>query len=200
MLLYGASGHAKVVIDCLESQNINITAIFDDDLNKKALLSYDVIGKYSEHLFPDDEIIISIGDNGIRKKVSEVIKHKFGNARHISASVSKNVNIGLGTVIFHKSILQSSVQVGKHVIINTAASIDHDCIIEDFVHISPNATLCGNVSVGEGTHIGAGAVIIPNIKIGKWAMVGAGSIVTKDVPDYSVVVGNPARKIKTINK
>ena len=96
--------------------------------------------------------------------------------------------------------MQSSVKIGKHVIINTAASIDHDCIVEDFAHVSPNATLSGNVKVGEGSHIGAGAVIIPNITIGKWAMIGAGSDVTKNVPDYSVVVGNPARKIKTLNK
>ena len=200
MILYGASGHAKVVIDCLESQKEIVTGIFDDDLSKKDLLNYNVIGKYSDHLFLDEELIISIGDNEIRKKVSKVITHKFGMVVHVSATISKNVSIGDGTVVFHNSILQSSVKAGKHVIINTAASVDHDCKIDDFVHISPNATLCGNISIGEGTHIGAGAVIIPNIKIGKWAIIGAGAVVTKDVEDYAVVVGNPARKIKTLTK
>jgi len=198
MLLYGASGHAKVVLDCLESETKEIEGIFDDDISKKRLLGYQVLGKYDSNKFSGEEIIISIGDNGIRKKVTEIVKHKFGNTQHGSATISKNVSIKEGTVIFHKAILQSSVKVGKHVIINTAASIDHDCLIEDFVHVSPNATLCGNVKIGVGTHVGAGAVIIPNITIGKWSMIGAGSVVTKDVPDYSIVVGNPARKIKTI--
>lgn len=197
MLLYGASGHGKVIIDCLESQNEEIIGLFDDNENLKELLSYKVLGKYDEKEYKNEKIIISIGNNEIRKEVSKIIKHKFGKVVHSSASVCQNVKIGSGTAIFHKSILQSSVKIGNHVIVNTAASIDHDCRIGNFVHISPNATLCGNVSVGEGTHIGAGAVIIPNIKIGKWCMVGAGSVVTKDVQDYSVVVGNPARKIKT---
>ncbi len=200
MLLYGSSGHAKVILDCLESQSINISGIFDDDETKDKLLDYKVIGKYSANLFNDEKIIISIGDNEIRKNVTEKIKHKFGSAIHSSSSICKNVKIGDGTVVFHKSILQSSVIVGKHVIVNTAASIDHDCLLEDFVHISPNATLCGNVSVGEGTHIGAGAVILPNIKIGKWTVIGAGSVVTKDVTDNTIVVGNPARKIKSLTK
>ena len=197
MLLYGASGHGKVIIDCLESQGLEIIGIFDDDANKVELLNYQVIGKYNAEMFSNEKLIISIGDNQIRKKVSEIIKHKFGSAIHISSTVSKHVEIGEGTVVFHKAVLQSSTKVGKHVIINTAASIDHDCVIDNFAHISPNATLCGNVKIGEGTHIGAGAVIIPNRTIGKWCLIGAGTVVTKDVADYSVVVGNPARKIKT---
>ncbi len=81
----------------------------------------------------------------------------------------------------------------NYVIINTGASVDHDNIIGDYCHISPQATLCGNVSVGEGTHIGAGAVVIPGIKIGKWAVIGAGSVIVRDVPDYAVVMGNPGK-------
>ncbi len=197
MLLFGASGHCKVIIDCLESEGQNISGIFDDDPVKNELLGYKVLGKYNSSVLSNEKIIISIGDNKTRKKIVDYVEHSFGKAIHNSVSISKNVKIDEGTVVFHKSILQSSVEVGKHVIINTAASIDHDCTIGDFVHISPNATLCGNVKIGEGTHIGAGAVIIPNIKIGKWSMIGAGSVVTKDVPDNIVVVGNPARKIKT---
>ena len=75
--------------------------------------------------------------------------------------------------------------------------MDHDCSLEDFVHICPHATLCGNVSVGEGTQIGAGATVIQGIKIGKWCMIGAGAVIIEDVPDYSVVVGVPGKVIKT---
>ena len=95
-------------------------------------------------------------------------------------------------------VLQSGTKIGKHCIINTKASIDHDCIIDDFVHISPSVTLCGNIVVGEGTHVGAAATIIPNIKIGKWCVIGAGAVITKDVPDHSLVVGVPGKIIKSL--
>jgi acetyltransferase EpsM len=68
--------------------------------------------------------------------------------------------------------------------------------VEDFVHISPNAALAGNVKVGEGTQIGIGACVMQNIRIGKWAIIGAGAVIIRDVPDYAVVVGNPGRVIK----
>lgn len=197
MLLYGASGHAKVIIDCLESHNLSVTGIFDDDLTKKELMDFKVLGAYNPNYMPEEQIIISIGENDIRKKLANKVQHKFGSVKHITSTISKNVLIGEGSVIFHKTILQSSVTVGQHVIINTAASVDHDCIIEDFVHISPNATICGSVSIGEGTHIGAAAVILPNLTIGKWCKIGAGSVIIKDVPDNSVVVGNPGKIIKT---
>jgi len=82
------------------------------------------------------------------------------------------------------------------VIINTNASVDHDCKIHDFAHISPQVGLAGGVEIGEGTHIGIGACIIQNITIGKWATIGAGTVVLKNVPDYAVVVGNPGKIIK----
>ena len=81
-------------------------------------------------------------------------------------------------------------------IINTGAQVDHDCAIANFVHIAPGATLCGNVAVGEGALIGAGAVILPGKRIGDWAIVGAGAVVTRDVPNFAVVAGNPAKVIK----
>lgn len=199
MLLYGASGHAKVIIDCLEASKVSIDGIFDDDLNKKYLLTYDVLGTYDDCLLRNKEIIISIGDNQIRKKKSNEIVHRFGKVVHPTAIIQQNVLIGEGSVIFHHAIIQSSTQIGNHVIVNTKASIDHDCIIENYVHIAPSATLCGGIMVGEGTLIGAGAIIIPNLSIGKWATVGAGAVVINNVPDYAVVLGNPAI-IKKYNK
>lgn len=89
--------------------------------------------------------------------------------------------------------IHSGAQVGAHCIVNTHASVDHDCYLEDFVHIAPQAALCGNVSVGEGTLIGAGAVVIPGIRIGRWSVIGAGSVIRSDVPDGVLVAGNPGR-------
>lgn len=192
MLLYGASGHAKVIIDCLEASKVSINGIFDDDISKKYLLEYNVLGSYDNSLLKNNEIIIAIGNNHIRKRLSKEVKHQFGKTIHPTATIQRNVIIGEGSVIFHHAVVQSSSKIGNHVIVNTKASIDHDCIIHDYVHIAPNATLCGGIIVGEGALIGAGAVIIPNLKIGKWATVGAGAVVIRDVPNNAVVLGNPA--------
>ena len=79
---------------------------------------------------------------------------------------------------------------------NTGAAIDHECVLEDYVHVSPHATLCGNVHVGEGTWIGAGSVINPGVRIGKWTIIGSGSVVCKDIPDGVVAYGSPCRIMK----
>ena len=73
-------------------------------------------------------------------------------------------------------------------------------MIGDFVHIAPKVALCGNVFVGEGTLVGVGAVVVPGIRIGKNCVIGAGAVVFRDVPDYGLVVGNPARLIKYTNE
>jgi sugar O-acyltransferase (sialic acid O-acetyltransferase NeuD family) len=197
MLLYGASGHAKVICSCLESQSIEVKAIFDDNKDLIHLNNYSVFGKYDTTFCLDTPLIISIGNNQIRKNVSKKVKHTFGIVKHNSCIIDRLVTIGEGSVLFHGTIIQRDTIIGKHCIINTAATIDHDCILENFIHISPNATLCGNVTIGEGTHIGANAVIKQGIKIGKWVTIGAGSVVINDIADYSVAVGNPVRIIKT---
>lgn len=102
-----------------------------------------------------------------------------------------------GTVIFAAAVINAHSEIGRHGIVNTAAVIEHDCILEDFVHISPNVTLPGGVKVGEGTHIGIGACVIPGVKIGKWCVIGAGTVVIKNIPDFCTVVGNPGRILKT---
>lgn len=194
MILYGASGHAKVVIDICKKSNINISAVVDDNEAIMSILQYpvrmpDTLGNVT------DKLIITIGNNAVRKKIAQNLKVEYGNAVHPNSIIDSTSKINKGTVVMSGSIINSSVIIGKHCIVNTASSIDHDCVLEDFVHISPNATLCGGVKVGEGTHIGAGAVIIPNVRVGKWCTIGAGSVVLKDVLDGQKVVGNPSREI-----
>lgn len=195
MYLYGASGHAKVIIDILKSQNKKIVGLIDDNQSIKTLLGYSVFDSKSK-LSP---IIISIGDNKIRRKIAESLTDVFyETAIHSSAIVSDQSFIDSGSVIMQGAIVQSCSRIGHHCIINTGASIDHDCTIDDFVHISPQSTLCGNVTVGEGTWIGAGTIITPGVKIGKWCVIGAGSVVTKDIPDNVLAVGNRCKIIKKI--
>jgi sugar O-acyltransferase (sialic acid O-acetyltransferase NeuD family) len=198
VILYGASGHAKVISSIIEDVNLSVDFIFDDNDKIQLLNRYKVVNVYDKNYEPNTPLIISIGSNKIRKKISEIISHPFISIIHPSSLVDKSVKIKKGTVVFHNSIIQRDSRIGNHCIINTNASIDHDCILGDFVHISPSATLCGNVSVGEGTQIGAGATIIPNIKIGDWCMIGAGAVITKDIPSNSLVVGVPGKIIKKL--
>ncbi len=195
MILYGASGHAKVVLDiCLKNKE-SVVCIIDDDSDKKSLLSYPVTNQFDKERFGNEKIIITIGNNTIRKKLATSLTVEFGKAIHPNCIIDATVAIDEGTVIMANAVINSSTVIGKHCIINTAASVDHDCFIDNFVHISPQATLCGGVHVGEGTHIGAGAVILPNVKVGKWCIIGAGSVVLKDVEDEAKIVGNPGIKI-----
>jgi acetyltransferase EpsM len=198
-LLYGASGHAKVICSIFESMGVTVDSIFDDNKKIIHLNNYKVINEYESSYKVNLPILISIGDNIIRKRIAEMVSHTFSTAIHVTSKIDDISKIDFGTAIFHSVIIQRDTKIGKHCIINTNASVDHDCIIENFVHISPSVTLCGNVIVGEGTHIGAGATVIPNIKIGKWCIIGAGAVITKDVPDYSLVFGVPGRIIKKIN-
>jgi sugar O-acyltransferase (sialic acid O-acetyltransferase NeuD family) len=99
-------------------------------------------------------------------------------------------------MILHGAIVQAMAKIGNHVIVNTGAQVDHDCVIGDFAHIAPRVVLCGGVSVGEGTLVGAGATVAPGVTIGKWATIGAGAVIIAGIPDYAVAVGNPARVIK----
>ena len=127
---YGASGHAKVVVDCLKSMNERILAVFDDDREKNMFQEFVVIHDYSAEVYPDEGIIIAIGDNGIRKKLAEEkIRHRFGRAKHATAVAEPKVTIGDGTVVFHLCVIQSGTEIGEHVIINTAAEKIYFCVI-----------------------------------------------------------------------
>ena len=193
MILYGASGHCKVMIDILEANQIPLDFIVDDNPNVSSLLGYEVkrdCGRYNE-------AIVSIGSCEIRKKiVSSIIVNKYITAIHPSAIISPRAMIKEGSVIMQGAIVQSCSEIGKHCIVNTGASVGHDARIADFVHIAPHATVTGGVEIGEGSWIGAGAVIKQGVHIGKGCMIGAGTVVIRDVPNECVVVGNPARIIK----
>lgn len=193
--IYGASGHGKVIIEILEAMGIKVDLIFDDNDAIKSLLNYPV-QKFSPQLTQDKKMIISVGNNSIRKKIASTINAEYGIVIHPSSFVSPRCVLGEGSVVMPGVTINVNTSIGKHCIINTNASVDHDCIIRDFVHISPNATLCGDVHIGVGTHIGAAAVIIPGKKIGRYCTVGAGSVVVNDIPDFSVAFGNPCRIIK----
>lgn len=198
--VYGAGGHAHVVIDVLHDQGIAVEGIFDDWPERRHPGHHGVepgIRLAGNERFPilDLPVILCVGRNAERAELAHMLNASFGIACHSTAIIAETVAIGQGSVVLHGAIIQTNTILGRHVLVNTAASIDHDNVIGDYAHISPHVTLCGHVEVGEGTHIGAGAVVIPKVKIGKWSTVGAGTVVLHDIPDHVTVVGNPARLV-----
>lgn len=195
MYIYGAGGHAKVILEILEANDLPIDGIFDDNLEVMQLWEYNV--EVYPYKFPTGrkEFIIAIGNNMVRKQIANRLAVRYGRALHPHANLSPRAGIGRGTTIMAGATVNADVIIGEHCIVNTNASVGHECALGDFVHISPRATLCGNVTVGEGTQVGAGAVVIPGIVIGEWAMIGAGTVVIRDVPDGVTVVGNPGKII-----
>lgn len=196
MLLYGAGGHARVLISILNALNHPPVAIFDDDPTKETVAGIPIIGCYNSDFQPDLPLLLAVGNNATRCQLAQRIRHSFGITIHPSAIVDLSVSLGVGTVIVHRAVVQANARLGQHVIVNTGASVDHDCVLSDFVQVAPGAILCGNVRIGEGTFIGAGAVVVPGIDIGRWAVVGAGAVVTRNVPDRAVVWNSPARLIR----
>lgn len=195
MLIYGAGGHAKVVLSILSARGEPINGIFDDNPSSAAFSEHQILDAYNRRFRPTEELIIAIGNNYDRRRLAGKMIHSFGKAIHPTAIIDPSVHVGSGTVIVHGAIIQPGSCIGSHAIVNTAATIDHDCILEDFIHIGPGATLCGGVHVGECTLVGAGAVVAPQISIGKECVIGAGTVVIRDVPDFAKVIGNPARII-----
>lgn len=197
IILQGGGEHARVVLDSLLVQGLNVIALFDPKYTGD-LFGVPQRGVYDPDFEPQAKAVVAIGSNVLRKNVVAKTKHDFINVIHPSAILSTFTSLGTGNMLLQGSIIQAQTRIGNHVIVNTGAKVDHDNILDDFVHIAPGAVLCGCVKIGEGSFIGAGATIIPGKTIGAWATVGAGSVVIDDIPDYAVAVGNPARIIKYI--
>lgn len=197
MYLLGGNGHCKVVVDLLKKvSSITIESIFDDQPKLKDIAGIPVYKTNSLDFFRNKELIISIGNNHVRKRIASQIEANYLSAIHPSAILASDVIIGQGTVVLAGAIINPSVCIGKHCIVNTGAVVEHDCVLGDFVHVSPNASLAGNVTIGEGAHLGIGACVIQGVKVGKWVTVGAGAVILNDVPDFAVIVGNPGKIIK----
>ena len=194
-LIYGGGTHSRVVISILEKMEIQIAGFFD--INNRLIKSKNIpyLGHYNAQINSNLKLVIAIGDNKIREKISESILHPIGKIIDPEAKISSEVTVGEGSQIITSSTINIGTKIGKHCIINTNCSIDHDCNVNDFVHIAPGVTICGGVSIGKSTLVGAGTTILPNIKIGENVIIGAGSLVNKNIPNNSKVLGSPAKII-----
>lgn len=194
MVIYGYGDQGSLVADCLLEAGIPLKGIFDDNraLNRK-LCPFPFLGKYSPDSLPHEAILLTIGDNQVRKQLARIIRHPPGILQHASVIRSARSEVGEGSVLLHRAVLQAGSRIGRHCIVNTGVIVEHDCQLGNFVHLASGVILSGRVFVGEGSLLGAGAVVLPGIKVGENCVVGAGAVVTKNVKDGGTVVGNPAR-------
>lgn len=203
VIFWGATGQAKVLREALAGEaalvalfdNRNIPSPFNDIpiyLGEEGFL------QWQETHAPPPNACVAIGGTRGRDRLERMLwlqarGHAPLTVRHPTAFLAEDAQIGAGCQILALSAVCATARLGQAVIINTKASVDHDCIIGNGVHIAPGATLAGDVVVGEFAFIGAGAVLLPGIRIGAGAIIGAGAVVTRDVAAGITVVGNPAR-------
>lgn len=197
--IVGAGGHAKVVIDLAHSLGIKVRDIYDDAaIPGTKIAGYPVtkgINTMPDHA--DTYAVIAIGNNGIRSRLAQTFKEiTWATLVHPSAWVSPSAILQAGTVVMAGAIVQADARLGKHVIVNSSASVDHDCIVEDYVHIAPGTCLAGNVRLDTGVFAGVSSSFIPGVSVGRWSVIGAGAVVTRSLPANVTAVGAPAKPIK----
>ena len=205
VLIIGAGGHAKVVVDILlEQKKYEVVGFVDRD-SEKEYRGIKVIGQDEElSLFYKNgirKVFVALGSNKIRKKLQIECKNiGFDIINIISsrATISPTVKLGNGIVIMDGAIVHADAVVKDGCIINTNASVDHDCCIDEYTHIAPGTAISGYTAVGRECFIGTGCSIIDGITIGDHVTVGAGGVVVKDIIDSGIAVGIPA-KIKKKN-
>ncbi|WP_228237490.1 acetyltransferase [Allomuricauda sp. M10] len=208
VVIFGASGHAKVTIDILEkSGKYEIIGLLDsnknigpDVLGFKIWGGTDVVPELLKK-FPGLKFFIAIGDNWRRSKIAqELLKIEpniqFINAIHPSAILGKNVSLGRGIMIMAGAIINADSVIGDFTIINTKASVGHESTIMEYSSVAPNSTLGGNVTVGRYSAISISATILNGGSVGEHTVIGAGALLTKDADSFSVYYGVPAKFIR----
>ena len=197
LAIIGAGGHGKVLADIAMKSGYTDIVFLDDNDNIRECGGYPVIGKCVEAEKIDADLFIGIGNAIIRKRIFELFRHRnIVTLIHPNAVIAPDVIIGAGTAVMAGAVINPGAVIGMGCIINTCSSVDHDCNVGDFVHISVGSHLCGTVTVDDETWIGAGATVSNNLHICGGCMVGAGTVVIKDISEYGTYIGVPARKIK----
>lgn len=201
LLIIGASGHGKVVADmAIKMNKWQEIAFLDDNENIKETMGIKVLGntKKAFDYIDNYDFFVAIGNNKTRNTIQAKLKEYGANIAtliHPTAVIGKDVIFGVGTVVMAGVVINCCSQIGEGVIINTSSSIDHDCIIEDYAHISPGVNIAGTVEIGKLTWLGIGSVVSNNIDICDNCILGAGTVVVKDINEVGTYVGAPARRV-----
>lgn len=198
IIVFGAGGHAKVVLDALKKQaKYQVLAIIDLPKQGQEYCGYKVFASpEAVEGYQGKSFIVAIGDNTVRKRVFDdavKIGLKPGTVIHPNACIAESSRIGQGTVVMAGVVVNSDARIDDNCIINTNASIDHDCIVGAHTHIAPGVNLAGCVHVGRECFLGIGSKAIPEIIIGDKVIAAAGSVIVKNFGDDISIKGVPAR-------
>ncbi|OOQ92651.1 acetyltransferase [Bacillus cereus] len=202
LLIIGASGHGKVVADIALKMNKWKEILFlDDNENIKTSMGIEVIGKSMDvfKYMNDCDFFIGIGNNSIREDIQSKLEAKGASLPtliHPSAVIGEQVELAAGTIVMAGCVINCCTKIGKGCIINTSSIIEHDNLIENYVHISPGVNLAGTVKIGKGTWLGIGSTVSNNINVVSGCNIGAGTIVIRDITEAGTYVGVPARRVK----
>jgi sugar O-acyltransferase (sialic acid O-acetyltransferase NeuD family) len=206
MLIVGAGGFAKELVDVVLENDPTCAPVFFDNITEKELFlnQFTVLKSFSavKTYFDNQEFKFCIGVGGPINRISLInnllsIGGQLTSVISLNAKIGKfDVQIGTGTTLLHNTTVSNSTKIGEGCLIYHDVRITHDCSIGDFVEIAPGASLLGGAEIGSFTSIGANSTILPRIKVGKNCILGAGSVITKDVPDNAVVAGVPAKIIR----
>ena len=199
LLVIGAGGHAKVVVDTALAAGHEIAGIVGTPDDPADVLGFPV--SHSADGLQADGFIVGVGRNDLRaqhfdKYVSRGMQPLA--LVHPSAIIGTGVRIGRGTVVVGGVVVNAEAEIGDNAILNTGCTVDHDVVIGDHALIGPQAALCGGVAIGTGVLLGAGVTAAPRVCVGEWTTVGAGAAIVDDLPPRTVCVGVPARPIRVI--
>lgn len=201
--ILGAGGHAVSIAETAASAGFVVRCFIEDNPRAVSLLGVPIVRSVPAGFVSDGGVFaVAIGDNSVRQRVAtqwqkQVDGASFPSLVHATASVSRYASLAEGSVVLQGAIVGSKARVGRFCIMNTGASIDHDCVLNDFSSLAPRAVTGGDVTVGTRSAVGIGAVVKHGVTIGNDVVVGANSYVNQDVPNLVVAYGSPAKVVRS---
>lgn len=202
LVVLGSGGHAKVVIEAALAHREREIVVLDDSsqTNGRSIFGIGISGDRSRlKSLRGSPIALAIGDNRARAELIAWLRkesHTLETIVHPSALVATSVRLGEGVFISAGATVIAEARIADGAIINTMASVDHDCVIHEAAHIAPGVHLCGNVRIGARTLVGVGSCIRPGVSVCDDVVLGAGSVLVRDISEAGTFAGNPARRLR----